>query len=315
MIPNKIKNLADEARLEWLYDRLPAKPYHGNSKSSRFIAEKSVAINAAYIQMNHPAVTHFIVQDIDDRHALYAYEDKNAPPPQLIVHNPKNGHAHYIYFLAEPVGRWGASSPRAIAYLDSITYALRELLGADKGFSGSFCKNPYHLSWNLFAPLEAPSSYELGELADWLDLPSLYEVRQAKKREQQAANDAEYSRNVALFNAVRVQAYKLASKGQKRGLFRDILALAEECNALFDERLPANEVLHTARSIYRYCSSKRFKGYAAQSSARFSALQAARGAKSKRPTNPNSARSQKPWESLGISRATYYRRLKSVAEK
>ena len=67
-------------------------------------------------------------------------------------------------------------------------------------------------------------------------------------------------------------------------------------------------------SITRYCKSSRFQAHRNAYNARFSTLQAKRGSKggkvSKRPPEANSEATLKPWEDLGISRATYYTRKK-----
>jgi hypothetical protein len=71
-----------------------------------------------------------------------------------------------------------------------------------------------------------------------------------------------------------------------------------------------NEVKHTAKSVAKW-THKHF------SLSEFSAWQAKQGAKggkkSKgggRKLDPESARQRKPWEKLGISKATYYRKKK-----
>ncbi|WP_175463914.1 primase C-terminal domain-containing protein, partial [Vibrio cholerae] len=81
----------------------------------------------------------------------------------------------------------------------------------------------------------------------------------------------------------------------------------------FKQPLPENEVKHTAKSVAKW-THKHFSPSA------FSAWQAKQGAKggkiSKgggRPVgtvNSKSLSQTKPWEDLGISRATYYRQKK-----
>lgn len=295
--------------LQPFYDALPLKPYAAESKHEMSIKHKQYAWNKEYIQPNHPAVTGYLVFDIDNPNALYAHHDNHAPPPQFVVVNPENGHAHLFYKLTEPVGRWGRSSPKAIMYLTAVYAALAKRLGADAGYSGNICKNPNSDAWQTYTNHDAPPSYDLGDLADWLDLPSWNETAKIKSRGYDETTAV--GRNVALFHGIRHRCYDLAGQMSGKALYIAIIAVADAYNATFDTPLPSNEVVHTARSIYRYCVSPRFRQAKAQSDAQFSALQAKRGSKggaiSKRGKCEQSERTQKPWENLGISRATYYR--------
>lgn len=295
--------------IQSFFDDLPPKLYCADEKNYIVIRPKTTATTMNYIQPNHPAVMRWLVFDIDNINALYAHHDNHAPPPQLIVVNPANGHAHLFYKLSEPVGKWGKSSIKPIMYLTAVYNALAKKLGADAGYSGNICKNPAADMWDTYTPNDAPESYSLGDLAEWLELDTWHNT--AKSIKKQAANDTAFGRNVSLFHGIRHDCYALTNKHSGRALLREIVALADAYNTRFDTPLPSNEVMNTARSIYRYCSSARFKAAKTASDARFSALQAKRGSKggkaSKRPPINNSEATLKPWEKLGISRATYYR--------
>lgn len=299
--------------LQPFYDALPLKPYAAETKNEMSIKNKPYAWNKDYIQPNHPAVTEWIVIDIDHSNALYAHHDANAPAPQFIVVNPKNGHAHLFYRLKTPVGKWGRSSHKAVMYLTAVYASLTKKLGGDMGYSGNICKNPNSDAWRTYTPNDAPPSYDLGDLADWLDLPSWNETAAIRRKGYDETTAV--GRNVSLFHGIRKHAYALAGRTSGKALYIGIVALADAYNAQFDTPLPSNEVMHTVRSIYRYCTSERFKAAKAASDADFSALQAHRGRKggkvSKRPPISNSEATMKPWERLGISRKTYYKRKKN----
>lgn len=284
------------------YNDLPNKPYCTNAKGFCHIRTKAKAIKHAYIQPNHPAVVHWLVFDIDNDNALFAYHDHNTPRPQLIIKNPHNGHAHYCYRLSEKVGIWGKSSERAVKYLDAVYNALQRKLGADRSYSGNLVKNPAHSDWQTYTT-GAKKSYSLAELADYLELE--------RPQTPQADNDSYFGRNCAVFHATRHQAYKIADKYDFNVLYREVLAIAQDENAKFNNPMQPNELHHIAKSITRYCKSPRFL---AISKAWFSRLQAHRGKmggkKSKRLPIADSERTQKPWIELGISRATYYNRKK-----
>lgn len=239
------------AELQQFYDDLASNPYCTNEKNYCHIRIKSHAINHAYIQPNHPAICKWLAFDIDDTQALFAYYDNGLPPPQIIIKNPSNGHAHYLYRLKTPVGIGGKSSMKAVRYLASVQKALAEALGADKGYSGNLVKNPCHAEHETYLTGVQPS-YTLAELANHLDLEPLY-----SQATQTPANDAGYGRNCALFEELRVNGYKCPIKNYS-ALVSHLKPLADVINNRFDVPLLYNEVMHIVRSIARYCSKTDF---------------------------------------------------------
>ncbi|MGP9457069.1 replication initiation protein [Psychrobacter sp. AOP7-D2-23] len=248
--------------LAQFYADLATNPYCTNDKGFSHIRTKSHAIKHAYIQPNHPEIIKWLVFDIDDSQALFAYHDKGLPRPQIIIKNPENGHAHYAYKLTTPVGNWRKSSQKAMRYLASVQKALRLALGADKSYGGNLVKNPCHTSHEVYLTGAKPS-YTLSELAENLDL-ELYQA-------QEPANDEGYGRNYSVFQHVRPHGYALASAPYSE-LVRQLQPIAEQYNQRFDVPLFPNELKHIVRSIARYCSKKDF----AASHKAFSELQRAR---------------------------------------
>lgn len=287
--------------LHQFYDDLASKPYCTNAKGFCYIRSKSHAIQHSHIQPNHPAICKWLAFDIDDPNALFTCFDESLPPPQIIIKNPTNGHAHYLYRLTTPIGIGGKSSMKAIRYLASVQKALASALGADNGYSGNLIKNPCHNDHETYLTGTQPS-YTLAELADHLDLEPLFSYTP-----QPPTNDIGYGRNCTLFDELRLFGYEHTAK-DFNALTRYLKPIAEKANARFDIPLLPNEVSHIIHSIARYCSRMDFT----ESHRRFSEIQAYRGAKggkiSKRKPIPTSDRTIKPWTKLGISRATYYRR-------
>ncbi|WP_201542882.1 replication initiation protein [Psychrobacter faecalis] len=248
--------------LAQFYADLATNPYCTNDKGFSHIRTKSHAIKHAYIQPNHPEIIKWLVFDIDDPQALFAYHDKGLPRPQIIIKNPENGHAHYAYKLTTPVGNWRKSSHKAMRYLASVQKALRLALGADKSYGGNLVKNPCHTSHEVYLT-GAKSSYTLAELAENLDL-ELYQA-------QEPANDEGYGRNYSVFQHVRPHGYALASAPYSE-IVRQLQPIAEQYNQRFDVPLFPNELKHIVRSIARYCTRKDFTA----SHKAFSELQRAR---------------------------------------
>ena len=231
---------------------LAKNPYCSNDKGLSHIRSKSHAIKHAYIQPNHPEIIKWLVFDIDDPEALFAFHDKGLPRPQIIIKNPENGHAHYAYKLTKPVDKWRKTSSKPLEYLASVQKALRVALGADKSYGGNLIKNPCHASHEVYLTGAQPS-YTLAELSEHLDL----EPYQA----QEPANDEGYGRNCAVFNHVRHKAYPIAQNHSQRELERILTAIAEEYNQRFDVPLFPNELKHIIKSITRFCKSPKFGAY------------------------------------------------------
>ncbi|WP_201035763.1 replication initiation protein, partial [Salmonella enterica] len=91
-----------------------------------------------------------------------------------------------------------------LRYAAAIDCALRDLLGADEGYSGRICKNPLHPHWQVFE--WEPRLYELGDLDSWLDL-TLYSDRRRKLPYYGIG------RNCNLFEDVRQWAYRAIRLG------------------------------------------------------------------------------------------------------
>ena len=271
------ENWQDVPVLRQFVDDLPKNPYCTNSKGLTYIRNKQNAIRHRYIQPNHPAVCKWLAFDIDDPEALFTCFDKSLPPPQVIIKNPVNGHAHYLYRLTTPVGIGGRSSIKAMRYLANVQRALAIALGADKGYSGNLIKNPLYVKAN--APKQVlpiwinedeyyingerdehetyivkgvQPGYTLAELADKIDLHLLDEYPCVEP-----ANDSGYGRNCTLFDELRHIAYKLPDKSYY-SVMSELKNVADVINNRFDVPLSYMEVKHIIRSIARYCAKTSF---------------------------------------------------------
>lgn len=263
----KISDFDNCEQVQALFSDLPKKPYCTNAKGFCHIRTKEHAIKHVYIQPNTPFKVKWLVFDVDNPQALFAFHDNDTPRPQLIIKNPSNGHAHYCFKLAFPVALMGETNQKAVKYLDSVYNALKRKLGADMGYSGNLIKNPTHSDWQTYTTGANAQGYTLAELAEYLDLD---EPTTAPK----VANDNHFGRNCAVFHATRHQAYAIAHKHDYNTLFTAVLAIATAENAKFDNPMYPNELHHIAKSIARYCKSPRFTAISAQW---FSRLQAHRG--------------------------------------
>lgn len=124
-------------------ERLPQKPYCSNDKTASNIRMLSAAFAYTHIQFNPPGLRYWLVFDLDfggrgvslDT-ARWYYEDVLAPPPNIIVINPKNGHAHYYYALMTPVVRGENARRRPQDFADAVYRGLGAMLDADPDYPG-----------------------------------------------------------------------------------------------------------------------------------------------------------------------------------
>ncbi|SSI90041.1 Replicase [Acinetobacter baumannii] len=183
---------------------LPPKPYATDDFSYGVkIHSKQKAVTKKYLSLNHKYVTSWVTFDIDRPGAVadFYYDCIGVPEPNLVVENPENGHAHFLYKLQTPVYLHDSASRKPINYLNAIYSEIRELLGADKAYTGLMSKNPLHDCWKTQELKVEP--YSLAGLSEHLDLEPKF-VTQSKI----SADEAYYAgRNHKVFNDLREWAY------------------------------------------------------------------------------------------------------------
>ncbi|EKN8021237.1 replication initiation protein, partial [Escherichia coli] len=288
------------------------RPYHTDDLAFGLrISGKGRALLARYIQQNQPHAQFWLVFDVDRVGAAIDWSDRNAPAPNITVKNPVNGHAHLLYALNIAVRTVPDASVKALKYAAAIERALCEKLGADVNYSGLICKNPFHLEWQVMEWRE--EAYTLDELADYLDLSA----------SERRSIDKHYGmgRNCHLFEITRKWAYRAIRQGWPAfsPWLDAVIQRVEMYNASLPVPLSPAECRAIGKSIAKYTYRKFSpEGFSAVQAARgrkggnanSSENQAIKGQKSKRVAVATSARTLKPWVTLGISRATYYRKLK-----
>ena len=293
--------LAAQQQLD-LFESLPNKPYCMDEKPGyMLIRAKSIAIKKPYIQINPPLTTIYFVFDDDKEDGALSWFDAGLPQPFWTTQNPENGHSHHCYKLEIPLCTSEFASVKAIKYAQAVYYAYALKLGADLSYSQLITKNPLHPQWRT--TFWTDQAYSLDYLADFVELPK----KLPKKLEVVGLG-----RNVTMFEKGRHWAYKAirdymhhnSSYEWEKAVYAQIDAI----NSGFEQPLPYSEVKATAKSIAKWVWQRFSYG-------EFSEIQAKRGAKggekSKRGAKADSARSMKPWEALGVSRATYYRHKKN----
>lgn len=275
-------------------ERLPRRPYCSNDlETGVHIRPAKTAIRHRHIQPNAPLSVSWLVFDLDYPMAAIAWEKANLPPPTITATNPANGHAHLTYGLHVPIVTSSAGRDAPIRYAAAIQAAYRARLGADNGYTGLIAKNPLHPSWRV---QWVDQVYDLGELAEYVTLPKRLPVRAAYG----------LGRNCSLFDELRSWSYSWVRVYKKNGASgtewqRAVRGQAESMNQ-YETPLPLPEVHAIAKSV-AWWTWRRFN------EAKFAAVQSARGKLGGRPRT--TTQEGEPWTAQHISRATYYRRLKS----
>jgi len=119
-----------------LIDLIPVRSFR--VAPDRFGDSKSIDVSRkdlfryAYVRLSNRTYYHCVVVDVDHLDAVERLGLVNLPCPNLIVENLDNGHAHYIWFLREPV-RWG--NKQLWNWLKLVQSVLTTALDGDPAFS------------------------------------------------------------------------------------------------------------------------------------------------------------------------------------
>jgi hypothetical protein len=281
---------------------IPAKPYAADQlREGLQILPRAQALLRRHLQFNGPGVLRWMMHDVDQPDAYFAHRDGNVPPPNVIIINPANGHAHAGYLLTTPVARHSAARLAPLHYFGAVERGIARRIGADRRYTGLMAKNPLHRDWRVEWRRDRP--YCLEELAD-----ALFAADMAP--DVNITSTFGIGRNTTLFDELRHAAYSEARAFKRRGdheAFRFRLEdLAVTTNAMFPQPLPPSEVRATVRSVVRW-TWKHF------TDAGFARRQSALGRRgmAKRWADHIPLKQTEPWAAEGISRATWYRQKRS----
>jgi len=233
-------------QLDLFKNNLPRKPYCADDLVYGLkIRNIEHAINHRYIQPDHPNSKLWLKFDIDRGTAPDEItDDLNLPCPTIFIQNPKNGHAHALYALENPVHLNPNSSTAALRYAAAVDVSLSLALGADPNYVGLITKNPLHESWRTYG---LAGSYSLAELSDYLDLTQFNDRRKKLP-------EIGLGRNVLLFETLRSWAYKAIRQGwpQYDRWIKACEDRAQGINNGFVSPLHWSEIKATAKSVAKW---------------------------------------------------------------
>lgn len=257
-------------QLELFVSSLPNKPYATDDYHQGMkICYKQKALVKKYVQHNPPAKIHWLVMDCDFQNGLEVARERNLPIPNITVINRKNGHSHLFYGLGVPVTRTNLAKKKPLEYLAAVEYALCKALGADVNYAGLISKNPLHPSWLVYETNN--DLFEIGELADYLELPSSLPSH---------AKVVGIGRNCTLFESGRKWAYKQVLKfrvlGDRQGFNGAVKEALLYMND-FPTPLPSSEVAQIAKSIAKWTWNTYTKQWTDGEFSKIQAYRASRG--------------------------------------
>jgi hypothetical protein len=204
---------------------------------------KLAALKKPNIQINGPRRIGYLSFDIDRDIGALAWEDANLPPPNLVVVNPRNGHAHLIYELREPV--WlprrddMRPEPKVVGYLKAVQKAMGRALRADPHYNGLLVKNPLHASWRVSCLCREP--YDLADLSRHLELTDTPEAKLL---------DSPDGRNCTLFESLRLWSYRAKRDfADQLSFHAAITAELDRLNELLTKPLGLPELKGIAKSV------------------------------------------------------------------
>lgn len=230
----------------------PYLPRCSDNKTATRVRPREYAIRYPYMQVNRRGFVSWLIFDLDHDQAMI-WDDVGLPAPNLIVRNRISGHSH-LYYAIVPVCTTENARGRPIAFMKAVYAAFAARLRADADFhSGPVAKTPGH-PWWLTQELHS-HVHELGELADYVDLPLLSPWGRTPQLEA-----VSHSRHCMLFELLRHFAYRAVGREREHGSLasftRVVEAYANDRNSFrrygFPDDLPQSSIRATVRSVARW---------------------------------------------------------------
>jgi hypothetical protein len=270
--------------------------------------KREIALGYPYVQFNRQTLFRWLVLDLDYAGAAHAWRAAGLPPPNLVMTNPANGHAHMAWFIAIPVRgpALGEAPTKSFRFLASIERAYRRRLNADEAFCmKGQVKNPLHSDWRTLRMFNTVrfenAAYSLRELAAPLKPTEMNPATKRKRPKRE--HEAGLGRNVTIFDELRDFSYGVALDFKYLDDFDGFLdQLFDHAEKLNDFRppLPTSELRSIAKSVARWT-------WCNFSEKRFSQIQSWRGKRGLAKRWADHTTADERAAAAGVSRRTLYR--------
>lgn len=206
------------------------------------------ALKHKYIQANNDKFIMFLVIDLDHNNPLI-FEDVGLPAPNFCVIDNEKSTSHHIYALEAPIPKnyTDKSANKALNLFAKVQQAFTKAAKGDPLYAGMIAKNPLNKHWKTWNSNHF-YSYNLYELADYVELPKRLTKRQAIGE----------GRNCWLFDTVRQWAYKQVlfykkHQATEKDFYNVVLDKLDKSN-VFESSSPLsyNELKAIAKSISKW---------------------------------------------------------------
>ena len=261
--------------LQYFYNQLPKQlQVSNNVNNGLFNVDKKQAFRYQWAASRQKHLYTRIIVDYDENKTTdhwYDLVQESGLYPNLVIKNPINNSCHLHFRLKNPISNYENSLSKPFDFYNAVRNALSLKLSGDSAFTGYIAKNPTYKG-NFFDKNNNVKTkekfkimsfnndgWELGGLADYLDLSAPIKVR--KESNKIIDKDTFLGRNNDTFKSVAMQAYAIThlykKSGNRTGLFNQILHLIDnhQSNYLNMEGgvLGASEQVSIANSITNFC--------------------------------------------------------------
>ena len=260
--------------LQYFYNQLPKTLQVSNNVNlGLFNVDKKQAFKYQWSASRQKNLYTRIIVDFDENKTnehWYDLIENTGLYPNLVIQNPNSNSCHLHFRLKNPVTNYEKSLSKPFDFYNAVRNSLSLKLGGDTAFTGYIAKNPTYKG-NFFDKNNNikttdkfkiksfnNSSWELSELADYLDLSA----KIVRKTETGIITETgAVKRNFETFKTVSKKAYAIThlykDSGNYNGLYNQVLHLIDnhQVNYLNTENgvLGASEQASIARSITNYC--------------------------------------------------------------
>ncbi|EJG0748982.1 replication initiation protein, partial [Cronobacter sakazakii] len=175
---------------------------------------KERALLKKYIGFNNRSFINGLVFDVDHEYGAIVWDLADLPKPNIIIQNTRNGHAHLLYALKNPVLKTDSARIKPLKLASIVQCGFTERLDADKAYADILIKNPLNeAEWRTtWAESEA---YDLTYLSEFV--PDVLTTKNIKSRSEIYG----LGRNVNLFEDLRTIAYKEVLKYKENKTYND----------------------------------------------------------------------------------------------
>ena len=217
-------------------------------------SKKNAVARYPWIQHNRDSKIRNFVIDIDNNNWQEMLDRGLLPLPNLIIVNPQNGNAHFVYFLKYTINK---EKLKQYSHFKVVKDAINNVADGDFGFVSPVGKNPYHSSWNTEAPISFKKRFSLSDFYEYTDIVPRKSSKTFNSNSELIDLDEliEGYRNVGIFDHLRAWSYRNYHRYKDASFnswHAECAKVAESINNCIPRPLSANELKGIVKSVSRW---------------------------------------------------------------